>query len=457
MINKKEILFLGVISTTLGTGTFLTNISADSNYYNQVPISNIVGAKKIINVHSSPKFSSGTTVKTYQVGESIKIEGIKGNRFIVNGGYITANKDYVVAAASNISNYLTEVPKSGSIGLKKASNTYINTAFTERKTKLKVGSMQKISGVRWSDNGTPRLLTSDNTYITANKDYVVGTNTKLANYYYTLPSSKTKFVVLSKVYDYVDTALAYKVSAYNVNSTLTIKGIRWSDGGTPRLLTTDNLYVTANKAKVKTKSTVTVSYNLAANPINKYIKNNYLYRYSVITSAIDSSLPKNSYRNKQPEGVVVHETANPSSTIYNEITYMENNYKDAFVHTFVDDAHIINIANTNYLSWGSGYAGNQRFVQFEQVRVHSKKAFAKELNNAAYYTAYILKKYGLTPSLASSDGKGTVWSHHNVSSYLGGSDHTDPDTYWTTNAKTYFNTNYTMTSFIQLVNYYYSK
>lgn len=135
---------------------------------------------------------------------------------------------------------------------------------------------------------------------------------------------------------------------------------------------------------------------------------------------------------------------------------MKAHYTNAFVHSFVDDTHIINVANTNYLAWGSGYYGNQRFVQFEEVRVHSKAAFAKEINNAAYYTAYILKSYGLKPSLASANKTGTVWSHHNVSDWLGGTDHTDPDGYWATSAKTWFNTTYTMKDFLPVVQAYYN-
>ena len=189
----------------------------------------------------------------------------------------------------------------------------------------------------------------------------------------------------------------------------------------------------------------------SANSINTYIANQN-YATPKITSSIWSTFPKNSYRYNKLEGVVVHETANPNSTIYNEIAYMKNNYSAAFVHTFVDASHIINIANTKYLSWGAGPVANARYVQFEQVEVHSKAAFASELNNAAYYTAYILKQNGLTPKRYT-----TVLSHHDVSNRLGGTNHTDPDGYWKSNASTYFGTTYTMTDFVSLVNTQYAK
>ncbi|KRM58451.1 N-acetylmuramoyl-L-alanine amidase [Secundilactobacillus malefermentans] len=187
----------------------------------------------------------------------------------------------------------------------------------------------------------------------------------------------------------------------------------------------------------------------ASSKVNDYISSQG-YSHASITKSIWSGFPKNSYRNGKPEGVVVHETANPSSTIYNEISYMKSNYQNAFVHTFIDASNIINIADTSKLSWGAGPAANARFVQFEQVEVHSKAAFAQEVNNAAYYTAYILNQYGLTPSRATAKA-GTIYSHHDVTNYLGGTTHTDPDGYWATAGKNYFGQAYTMTDFVTLV------
>lgn len=195
----------------------------------------------------------------------------------------------------------------------------------------------------------------------------------------------------------------------------------------------------------------------ASSAVNSYISSQNI-QPAKITSSIWGGFPKNAYRNGvgKPEGVVVHETANPNSTIYNEIAYMKANYNNAFVHSFVDATHIIDIANTNYLAWGVGFPGNARFVQFEQVEVHSKSAFAHEVSNAAWYTAYLLHQYGLKPNRADYDGKGTVWSHRAVAKYLGGSSHTDPVGYYSTNGKKYFGQGYTMVQFYQLVESYYN-
>lgn len=195
----------------------------------------------------------------------------------------------------------------------------------------------------------------------------------------------------------------------------------------------------------------------ASSKVNNYI-NSQNYKPAKVTKSIWKGFPKYKYRHGKgkPEGVVVHETANPSSTIYNEIAYMKRNYNNAFVHSFVDASHVINIANTDYLAWGVGYPGNARFVQFEQVEVHSKKAFAHEVANAANYTAYLLKQYNLKPNDAAYDGKGTVWSHGSVASHLGGSSHTDPVGYYASAGKKYFGQKYTMAAFYQMVKQYYN-
>ncbi len=194
-----------------------------------------------------------------------------------------------------------------------------------------------------------------------------------------------------------------------------------------------------------------------AESVNSYISTKKIKPVG-ITKAIWGGFPKSTYNKGygKPEGVVIHETANPNSTIYNEIAYMKAHYENAFVHSFVDAGRIINIANTNYLAWGCAYPGNGKFIQFEQVEVHSKSAFAHEIANAAWYTAYLLNEYHLKPNNASYDGRGTVWSHKAVSEFLGGSSHTDPYGYYLNNGRKYFGQAYTMAQFYQLVKSYYN-
>lgn len=188
--------------------------------------------------------------------------------------------------------------------------------------------------------------------------------------------------------------------------------------------------------------------------VNHYIYQNNL-KPANVTKSIWSGFPTNKYTTGKPDGVVVHETGNPNSTIYGEIAYMKKNYQNAFVHSYVDASRVINIANTDYLAWGCGFPGNGRFLQFEQVEVHSKAAFAMEVNNAANYTAELLHQYNLPLNNAVNDGRGTVWSHKAVAHYLGGSDHVDPDGYYAKSGQTYFGQAYTMNDFYALVKHYY--
>src|SRR5699024_8898434 len=51
------------------------------------------------------------------------------------------------------------------------------------------------------------------------------------------------------------------------------------------------------------------------------------------------------------------------------------------------------------------------------------------INNYADYAATNLQYYGLVPDSAEYDGEGTVWTHQAVSTYLGGTNHTDPHGY----------------------------
>ncbi|WP_288531182.1 N-acetylmuramoyl-L-alanine amidase family protein [uncultured Secundilactobacillus sp.] len=192
--------------------------------------------------------------------------------------------------------------------------------------------------------------------------------------------------------------------------------------------------------------------NASTSAVNEYIAAHHIQPVAV-TKQIWAGFPKHAYRHgaKKPEGVIVHETGNPSSNITNEIAYMKRNYANGFVHTFIDANHIINIANTNYLAWGAGFPANARFLQFEQVEMHSKSQFAKQAANAAYYTATLLKQYHLKPNDAAYDGKGTVWSHNAVSKFLGGTDHTDPNGYYKSAGRKYFGQAYSMAQLYQLI------
>lgn len=165
--------------------------------------------------------------------------------------------------------------------------------------------------------------------------------------------------------------------------------------------------------------------------INDYIRKNN-FKAPQIEENYTSYFPKYGYRYGvgRPEGIVVHDTANDNSTIDGEINSMKNNYESAFVHAFVDGNRIIETASTDYLSWGAGPAGNERFINVEIVHTHDYASFARSMNNYADYAATQLVYYGLKPDSAENDGQGTVWTHYAISRWLGGTDHADPHQYF---------------------------
>jgi len=164
--------------------------------------------------------------------------------------------------------------------------------------------------------------------------------------------------------------------------------------------------------------------------VNTYIKQQNLWIPQIKQQI--TQFPKFDYRNGngQAEGIVIHETANKNSTIHGEIAYMKQNYENAFVHAFVDKENIIQIHPADYAVWGAGKQANPRFYQIELVEHNTFHQFAQSVNNDAFLIANMLHYFDLAPSRATKEGSGTVWTHDEVSRYLGGTNHTDPVGYF---------------------------
>lgn len=199
---------------------------------------------------------------------------------------------------------------------------------------------------------------------------------------------------------------------------------------------------------------------LQSNPINAYLARRD-YPHCPIKPAIDRQFAKQPYQTflNRPHGVVVHDTGTEHTTVASEVRYMENNYPNTgvFVHTFISASQIRNIANIHYMAQGAGPKANPYFVQFEMPHQYTSKTFARQLGNAAYYTATILRKNHLPVIKGTRQGDGTVWTHAMVSDYLGGTDHRDPNAYWANSADDLFDTDYGINDFINLVQAYYNR
>ena len=196
------------------------------------------------------------------------------------------------------------------------------------------------------------------------------------------------------------------------------------------------------------------------NEINSYLTQSGL-PHAKITKQISSIFEQRGYSTSSgnPRGVVIHDTGNENSTISSEVSYMKQNYSSTrvFVHTFIGNQQILNIADTKYMAEGAGPYANPYFVQFEMPHEYTAASFANQLGNAAYYTAYILKQNNLPVTKGTKDGGGTVWTHAMISSYLGGIDHEDPISYWSTTARKLFGTTYNINNFVELVQAYYNQ
>lgn len=187
---------------------------------------------------------------------------------------------------------------------------------------------------------------------------------------------------------------------------------------------------------------------------NSYVGETFLYQMlqtqNIKYNKFYAKGNKIKYRQGTPEGIVIHETATPGASAYNEAIYFNREWMNmySYVHAFVDSKQVIQMMTPNYGVWGAGAIANNRFIQIELCRENTRNKFAKSVNNDAIYAAKLLHRYNITPVNASNTGKGTIWSHHAVSRFLGGTNHTDPDGYFQ-------KWGYSMNDFFSLLKYYY--
>ncbi|HEM2825377.1 TPA: N-acetylmuramoyl-L-alanine amidase [Streptococcus suis] len=196
-----------------------------------------------------------------------------------------------------------------------------------------------------------------------------------------------------------------------------------------------------------------------ANEINSYIAQ-MGYPHVEMSEDIETMFEQEAYTTESgnPIGIIIHDTGVDYSTIDNEVAYMIENYAEegVFVHSFIDNDTILEIADASYKAQGAGPNGNSSYIQFEMTHVYTQDDFAMQLANAAYYTAYMLSQYNLPVTVGDENGGGSIWTHEMVSIYLGGTDHIDPTAYWDASASELFATTYDVDDFAQLVQAYYN-
>ncbi|MEI3618260.1 N-acetylmuramoyl-L-alanine amidase [Bacillus thuringiensis] len=132
-------------------------------------------------------------------------------------------------------------------------------------------------------------------------------------------------------------------------------------------------------------------------------------------------LPKQPYRYGVGayEGVIAHATATPEAPAINIQKYESRTWRSAFVHYAVDWDEVIQIADTKYIAYGAGPSANKRFVHVELCETKDYEKFKRSYEKYVKLLAKILRDRGLTVE------KG-LWTHYDVTKYLGGTDHEDP-------------------------------
>lgn len=119
------------------------------------------------------------------------------------------------------------------------------------------------------------------------------------------------------------------------------------------------------------------------------------------------------------EGVVAHATATPEAPAINIQKYESRTWRSAFVHYAVDWDETIQIADTKYIAYGAGPGANKRFVHVELCETRDYEKFKRSYEKYVKLLAKILRDRGLSVE------KG-LWTHYDVTKYLGGTDHEDP-------------------------------
>lgn len=135
-------------------------------------------------------------------------------------------------------------------------------------------------------------------------------------------------------------------------------------------------------------------------------------------------LPKQPYRYGVGayEGVVAHSTATPEAPAINIQKYESRTWRNAFVHYAVDWDETVQIADTKYIAYGGGPGANKRFVHVELCETADYTKFKRSYDKYVKLLAKILRDRGLSVE------KG-LWTHSDVTHYLGGTDHEDPIDY----------------------------
>ncbi|EGO8521580.1 GH25 family lysozyme M1 (1,4-beta-N-acetylmuramidase) [Enterococcus faecalis] len=223
----------------------LAAISNIDKYYTANP-GRVVVMKDETFYNNADFTSKGAAVKKNTL---VEVQGIEYSstgypRLVTPQGYLTARKDIVLAAISNIDKYYTVNP--GRVVVMKDETFYNNADFTSKGAAVKKNTLVEVQGIEYSSNGYPRLVTRKG-YLTARKDIVSAAISNIDNYYTENP---VKIVMLVNDRYYTDLEFKTPGSPVKKGTTIRVQGIEYSKNGYPRLKTPQG-YITSNKRYVQ--------------------------------------------------------------------------------------------------------------------------------------------------------------------------------------------------------------
>ncbi|KNH31058.1 glycosyltransferase family 2 protein [Exiguobacterium acetylicum] len=127
---------------------------------------------------------------------------------------------------------------------------YDDLEFEHKQTALEVGQLLTITDLQLTIAGTPRLVTTNEAYVTANKKYVHLPPAIDDETYLTVPPETIRILKTCK--QYADRDFKNELPTKNTPDTiLPIEKVVLSSKGTPRLKTAHDTYITANRSFVQ--------------------------------------------------------------------------------------------------------------------------------------------------------------------------------------------------------------
>lgn len=146
------------------------------------------------------------------------------------------------------SKYITQI--TGPLVTLKKSHLYKDIEFMERLSSLDAGMKIVPKSIDYTLKGTPRLVLENGMVLTANKDFVKPLDTYNHYKYLTKAPNEINIKKICKLYD-SRTFKSKPIRTLEIGEKIKIKKIIYTNNSTPRLVTEDNYYLTANKSYVE--------------------------------------------------------------------------------------------------------------------------------------------------------------------------------------------------------------